>query len=122
MQAGVVGPERGANRTGEPVERDVRQQVVAAEGVLQVAVAIGPGAELLDDPCGKPGRGIAQAESEGLRPGSLDPLVAGLFLQELANLFGVAPLLQRGTSRQGSVGPQRRQIDWECNDVTGGPR
>src|SRR5436305_15250108 len=86
MHARVVGPEGRTDRAREPVERDVCQHLIAADGVLGAAAMIGPGEELLDDPRRKPDGGVSQRESEGLRAGALDPLVAGYFFQEIVEL------------------------------------
>src|ERR1700733_3640669 len=60
MHPGVVGPERRPDRAGEPVERYIRQQTVAADGRIGIAAAIGPAAELLGDPGRESGRRIRQ--------------------------------------------------------------
>ena len=46
----VVEAHRGGDRLRHPVERDVGQQVVLGEAPLDVAVAVAPRPELLDDP------------------------------------------------------------------------
>ena len=46
----VVEAHRRRDRLRHPVERDVGQQVVLGEAPLDVAVAVAPGPELLDDP------------------------------------------------------------------------
>ena len=92
VHARVIGPERRADRAGEPVERHVGEKVVAAHGVLDLAAAVAPGPELLDDPGGQPGRRIGEPVGERLRLGALDPLVAGLFLQPVRELRQVARL------------------------------
>ena len=117
MQPGVVGPEGGADAAGEPVERDIRQQPVARMGGLDVAVAIRPGAELLHDPGGQAGRAVGQAEGQGLRPGALDPLVAGLLLQPDRGFLEVAGLLRRRVGRRRLVGLQREQVDVDAEQL-----
>lgn len=58
----VIGPEGRVDRTGEPVQRNVCQQVIPRDRCLGIATAIGPGAELLGDPRrqaeGRVGQGI----------------------------------------------------------------
>src|SRR3954449_1825109 len=56
MQAIVIGPEGGADRAGEPVERDIRKQVVAVHHRLKIARMVGPDMELLRDPGCEAGR------------------------------------------------------------------
>ena len=72
MHARVVRPERGADGAGDPVEHDVGQQLVLGEAALDVAVAVAPGAELLDDPGGQPGRRVGQADRPASAAGALD--------------------------------------------------
>src|SRR5437588_11637769 len=48
--AGVVRPEGRADRAAEPVKRDIGEQVVAADRVLDHPAAVAPAAELLGDP------------------------------------------------------------------------
>src|SRR5688572_30793628 len=60
METVIVGPERGADGAGEPVERNIGQQVVAGHHRLEVAVMVRPGVKLLRDPGCKPGRGVCQ--------------------------------------------------------------
>src|SRR5262245_40850999 len=45
----AVEAARRVRRLGSPVEHDVRQQVVLGETALDVAAAVAPRAELLDD-------------------------------------------------------------------------
>src|SRR5271154_3902964 len=51
VHAGVIGPERRADRPGEPIEADIRKQPVARERRFDIPGAVRPSAELLDDPC-----------------------------------------------------------------------
>src|SRR5277367_3919793 len=74
----VVQARRGIYRLRDPVDHDVGQDLIAREALLDVAVTIAPGAELLDDPREQPGRGIVESVGERLRLGALNPLVAGL--------------------------------------------
>src|SRR3989440_6561606 len=46
----IIRPERRADRAGEPVETDIREELILAEHRLDIAAAIRPGAELVDDP------------------------------------------------------------------------
>src|SRR3569833_1547629 len=47
----AVEPHRGADSSGEPVDRDVREECVQAERALHQAVAVAPATHLLDNPC-----------------------------------------------------------------------
>jgi hypothetical protein len=107
--AGVIGPERAADRTGEPVEADIRQQLVARERGLDIAVAIGPRAELLDDPRGKPDWRVRQPKGERLRARALDPLIAGFLPEPRAQLFAVGGFLRRRLAEVLRVAPDARQ-------------
>ena len=81
VHPGVIGPERRADGAGEPVEGDVRQQLVLGEDRIDVAAAIGPSTKLLGDPGGEPGRRVGESKGQRLRPRALDPLIAGLLLE-----------------------------------------
>src|SRR5262249_33820776 len=59
---------------------------IPGEARFHVPVAIAPGAELLDDPRGGPGRRIIETVCERLRLGPLNPLIAGLAGSEFLHL------------------------------------
>ena len=87
----VVDARRRGRRLRHPVERDVGQQFVLGEHRFRIAVAVAPGAELLDDPGGEADRRIVQRDADGLRLGALDLLVAGLLgLEHLPHLQPLA--------------------------------
>ena len=119
VHARVVRPERGADRAGEPVQADVGEQVVAREHALHVAAAIGPGAELLDDPRGEPGRRIGEAEGERLRPRALDPLVAGLLLEPVLELAEVGASPRPSGRPIFGIAPQRQQVEVDADQLVG---
>src|SRR5215204_7161014 len=50
MHSRVVGPEGRTDGCREPIQADIRQQVVSGEHRLDVSAAIGPGPKLLHDP------------------------------------------------------------------------
>src|SRR5438094_149985 len=62
----AVHAHRRADRPGEPVEHDVGEDLVLREAPLDVAVAVAPRPELLDDPRGQPGGRIGEPERGGL--------------------------------------------------------
>src|ERR1700759_5567104 len=49
----IIRPERRPDRAGKPVERDVGEHAVAGNRALDIAAAIRPRTEFLDDPCRK---------------------------------------------------------------------
>src|SRR5262249_49773368 len=63
-----VEPGGGRRGIGEPVEHHVVEELVASEGVLGMAVAVGPCPELLQDPCGLSRRRVRESVAESLRP------------------------------------------------------
>jgi len=63
---GAVHAHRRADRAREPVERDVREDLVLCEAPLDVAVTVAPRPELLDDPRREPGRRVREADGGGL--------------------------------------------------------
>src|SRR5437868_4431960 len=52
----AVQPDRRVDRLGDPVHGEVRQQLVARDGVFGAAFVVGPRPELLDDPARETGR------------------------------------------------------------------
>src|SRR6202035_551247 len=62
----VVHAHGGGDRPREPVERDVREDLVFREASFDVAVAVAPRPEFLDDPRGEPGRRVGEPERRGL--------------------------------------------------------
>src|SRR4029079_1865954 len=75
-----VVPHRGCDRLGSPIERHRGQQEIAGEALIEITSGIGPGAPLLQNPGGEPGRRVVQPVSEGLRLRGLNCLVAILLL------------------------------------------
>ncbi len=63
---------------GDPVHHQVVEQLVLGERPLDVAVAVGPGAELLDDPRRQPGGGVVERVPHRLGLGRLLLHVAGV--------------------------------------------
>ncbi len=65
--------DTGGRGTGgrQPVHHQVVEQVVPADHGGRVAVVVGPGVELLDDPARERGRGVDQAVADALRAGRL---------------------------------------------------
>src|SRR5262249_59264554 len=83
----TVGIERRADRAGEPVETNIREHLIARQRPLDVAVAIRPGAEFLDDPGGEAGGRVVEGEAQRLRLRALNPLKAGLFVEPALELL-----------------------------------
>ena len=67
----VVEAYRGADRVGGPLDGEVGEKVVAVVDGVEVAVAVGPSVELLQDPGGKPGWGVVEGVGQGLRLGGV---------------------------------------------------
>ena len=56
VKSRVIWPKRRADRSGEPIKRNVGEHAVPADRPLDIAAAIGPGAEFFHDPRRKAGR------------------------------------------------------------------
>src|SRR4029450_10363598 len=63
----VVEAHRGADRASCPVDGEVGEKVVTVVDRVEVAVAVGPSVELLQDPGGKPRWGVVERVGQGLR-------------------------------------------------------
>src|SRR5262249_2384379 len=70
-QALGVEARRTAERAGEPVEGERREDLLTWVRALEVAVVVAPGVDLLDDPGPECRRRIGQV-GERLRPGRLE--------------------------------------------------
>src|SRR5580704_15350252 len=92
---------------------------VAGDRRFDISTAIRSGAKLLYDPRREPGRRVGQRESEGLRPGALDPLVAGLLPKPRRKFAVIAFLL--GRRRRGSLAlaAHRQQVDVKSEKLVG---
>src|SRR5690606_13857259 len=84
----------------------------------RIGAAAGPGAELLDDPRGEAGRRIGETVGEGLGLGTLDPLVAGLFLEEVRELREVA-LLFFALGRRLRVAAHGEEVEVDAGEALG---
>ena len=62
-----VEPRRRGPGRGQPVQHHVVEQLVSGQDVLRVAVAVGPGPELLEDPRALARRRVDQPVAERLR-------------------------------------------------------
>ena len=81
------------------------EQLVLGEAALDVAVAVAPRPELLDDPRGEAGGRVLERVAERLRLGALDLLVAGALLRWRSSVAERrAALGERGRSSSGSGG------------------
>jgi hypothetical protein len=119
VHARVVRPERGADRAGEPVEADIGEQPITSDHALDIAAAVGPGAELLDDPRGEARRRIGQRESQGLRPCPLDPLIPGLLFEPCGKLAEIVFLLGTGVGRRLLIAAYRQKVDVKADQLLG---
>ena len=119
MQARVVGPERRTDGAGEPIEADVGEQVIALENAFHLATTIAPGAELFHYPGGETGWRITEAESQGLRAGSLYPLIAGLLFQPGFELADELALFRTRITQHFRVTPHRQQIHVYAEQLVG---
>ena len=75
-----IDPHRAGDGVGRPIEHQVGQQRVHAEGGRGIAAAIAPTAEFLDHPGSQPGRGIAEADTQRVRAGVLQMQIAGVVI------------------------------------------
>src|SRR5258708_39909539 len=83
-------------------------------------MTIAPRAELLDDPRQQSGRRIVQSVSEGLRLGSLYPLVPGLEAAESVHVAEKHFFLGRQLRRVASFGgTNRKHVDIDAEDAVG---
>ena len=103
---------------GDPVEHDIRQQLVLCEAALDISVAVTPLAELLDNPRCQARWGIVEAVPEALGLRRLD-----LLIRTLVGHVGVAFLhpLQLGLRYPGVPVRTRRlgkaEIEMQTCDV-----
>src|SRR5579863_7560426 len=67
-----VEPRRGCGGVGEPIEADVIEHRVDAQGIFGIAVIVGPSLKLLVDPRPLPDGRVGEAVSQCLRTGPLD--------------------------------------------------
>jgi hypothetical protein len=87
----VVAAHRGTDVRGQPVDRQVGEDLVASESRLDLAAAVAEGAEEVDDPGCEPRRRVGEPVGNGLRLRRLHPRVRDVFcafararLEELA--------------------------------------
>jgi hypothetical protein len=62
----AVHAHRRADRAGQPVDRDIREDLVPGEGPLDVAAAVAPRPQLLQDPRRQPGGRVGEPDGGGL--------------------------------------------------------
>src|SRR5260370_36273428 len=62
----VIHAHRGIDRLAHPVDHDVGEQLVFAETLFHVAIAVAPGTELLYYPAGQPDGRVVQSVDQGL--------------------------------------------------------
>jgi hypothetical protein len=71
-----VHAKRRCDVAREPIDRDVRQQLIKVKPLSEFVVAVTPGEKLFEQPRCKSGRGIGQRVCQGLRFCGLDVAVA----------------------------------------------
>src|SRR4051812_11623543 len=99
----LVVDARGArDACRRPIEHEVRQQRVAAEVADHVALAVAPGAELLEQPRGQPGGRVRLRNSERVGLGPLEARVGVLVCAPEAVLLDRRRVLGPSVRRQRS--------------------
>src|ERR1700730_3470924 len=116
---GVIGPKRRADRAGEPIKTDIREQSVASECGFDIAAAIRPGAELLDDPRGQARGRVAERKGERLRLGALNPLVAGFVSEPYRAVVDIGLLVGSGVGQILLIAPDRQQVEVDADQLLG---
>src|SRR5450755_3756784 len=71
----LVHAKRRCDVTGEPVNRDISQELIKVKSLGKVTAAVAPGEKLFEQPSGKPCRGVGQRVCDGLRLCCLDMAV-----------------------------------------------
>ena len=72
----VIDARRTGDAVRRPVEHQIREQRIARKRLLDVSIAVAPGAELLNDPRREARRRIGLGKREGIGPRALDVAVA----------------------------------------------
>src|SRR5215469_3070239 len=90
-----VQANSGGHRLGKPVDRDRGQELCLRESTFNVAVAIAPGPEFIDNPCGQPDRRVVQGRSESIGFRSLYVCVSPFGIRPLAPMNEVFRLFAR---------------------------
>src|SRR5207245_10937995 len=98
---------------------DIREQPVASNRVFDIATAIRPGAELLDDPRGEPGRRVGERKGKRLRLCPLYPLVTGLVSEPCRTLVEIRLLLGRGIGHILLIAADRQQVEVNADQFLG---
>src|SRR5262249_18501889 len=88
----VVHAQRRADRARRPVDREVRQELVARERAQEIALAalvgaVAPAPPLLEDPRREAGRRVGEREGRGLRLRALEVDIAPLAVAVALDLF-----------------------------------
>src|SRR6266511_1694524 len=107
MHVLVVQAGRGCSRTGEPVEHDVGEHLVAVDGVFGDVRGVGPLLEPLHDPGELTDRRVGEPVGKRLRAGGLDleiavPWACGALAEALESRLSPSV---RVASSSGSTGP-----------------
>src|SRR2546425_9944648 len=89
----VIHAHRGIDRLAHPIDHDVGEQLVFAETLFHVALAVAPRTELLNYPAGQPDGRVIQPVGQGLRLGRMHHRISALLRSPLRDgaeilLFG----------------------------------
>src|SRR5207249_6162852 len=98
VEALPIEPGRRRATAGQPIEHHVVEELIAADGVLGMAVVVGPRPELLEDPRGLARGGVDEAVADGLGSGALFLRIARIVILVVIEL-GQGPLLDVGVAR-----------------------
>ena len=112
----AVDARRARRAAGRPVDHDVRQQHVLREGPLDVAVAVAPRAELLDDPGGQARGRVGQPDRERVGLGAPAAARTGVLRGASAAAAASASASSRPGSRGGGAD---HEVEVDAGDVVG---
>jgi hypothetical protein len=114
-----VEARRGGAGAGKPVEHEIVQELVAGEHVLGVAITVGPGPELLDDPGAECGRRVHERVADRLGSGGVLLGVAGVPLAGVLERGERSTLSLRELVEGGRVWWRERRDEVDAGDVAG---
>src|SRR5262249_19195149 len=115
----IIGPKRRSDRPGEPIKANICEKPVAREGSLDLATAIRPSTELLDDPGGESCGRVGKRKGERLRLCPLYPLVAGLFSEPSRAGFEIGLFFGGGVANRPRITSNGQQVDMDAGQFLG---